>query len=69
MALPSDMQVVPVILFKSDVENIDKLARSLRQSRSEFLRALITDGLVSFLPIRSEERTKELLEEPADITT
>lgn len=48
MALPNDMQVVPVILLKDDVRRIDKLAGSLRQSRSEFLRNLITDGLVAF---------------------
>lgn len=59
MALPEDMQTVQVILFKSDVENIDKMAQRLRQSRSEFLRALILDGLVSFLPSRSVEGTKE----------
>lgn len=59
MALPNDMQVVPVILFKQDVEAIDQLARSLRQSRSEFLRTLITDGLVAFsLPLRSSEETE-----------
>jgi ribbon-helix-helix CopG family protein len=56
MALPNDMQVVPVILFKQDVEHIDQLARGLRQSRSEFLRTLITDGLVAFsLPDRFSE--------------
>ena len=48
MALPNDMQVVPVILLKNDVRRIDKLAGSLRQSRSEFLRNLIADGLVAF---------------------
>jgi hypothetical protein len=59
MALPSDMQVVPVILFKQDVERIDQLARGLRQSRSEFLRTLITDGLVAFsLPIGFSEEPK-----------
>jgi len=59
MALPSDMQVVPVILFKQDVEHIDQLARGLRQSRSEFLRTLITDGLVAFsLPERFSEEPK-----------
>ena len=60
MALPNDMQVVPVILLKRDVEAIDQLARSLRQSRSEFLRTLITDGLVAFsLPTCSPKETKE----------
>lgn len=60
MALPNDMQVVPVILFKYDVELIDQLARSLRQSRSEFLRTLIADGLVAFsLPISSPEETND----------
>jgi len=59
MALPNDMQVVPVILFKQDVEHIDQLARGLRQSRSEFLRTLITDGLVAFsLPERFLEEPK-----------
>lgn len=58
MALPNDMQVVPVILFKRDVETIDQLARSMRKSRSEFLRTLITDGLVAFsLPVCSSEET------------
>jgi metal-responsive CopG/Arc/MetJ family transcriptional regulator len=53
MALPSDMTVVQVVLLKTDVEQIDQIARSLRQSRSEFLRLLITDGLVAFsLPER-----------------
>lgn len=65
MALPNDMQVVPVILFKQDVEHIDQLARSLRQSRSEFLRTLIVDSLVAFsLPTRSSEETKESSEIP-----
>jgi hypothetical protein len=63
MALPNDMQVVPVILFKRDVEAIDQLARNLRQSRSEFLRTLIVDGLVAFsLPSRLSEETNESLE-------
>jgi hypothetical protein len=59
MALPSDMTVVQVVLLKGDVEQIDQIARSVRQSRSEFLRLLITDGLVAFsLPTRSPEETK-----------
>jgi metal-responsive CopG/Arc/MetJ family transcriptional regulator len=45
MALPSDMTVVQVVLLKTDVEQIDQIARSLRQSRSEFLRLLIPDPL------------------------
>lgn len=70
MALPSDMQVVQVVLLARDVERIDQLARSQRQSRSEFLRLLITDGLVAFsLPARSVEETNELVTTPADITT
>lgn len=69
MALPNDMQVVPVILFKQDVERIDQLARSLRQSRSEFLRTLITDGLVAFsLPARfSEEPNDPAKIQPANV--
>lgn len=66
MALPNDMQVVPVILFKQDVEHIDQLARGLRKSRSEFLRTLITDGLVAFsLPIRFSEEPKATEENQA----
>ncbi len=72
MALPNDMQVVPVILLKSDVRRIDKLAGSLRQSRSEFLRTLITDGLVAFsLPDCLSEDTGEAFEnqpQPADVS-
>lgn len=48
MALPNDMTVIQVVLLKDDVRMIDALARNLRQSRSEFLRLLITDGLVAF---------------------
>lgn len=42
MALPEDMQVVPVILFKKDVRKAEQLARARRESRSEYLRKLIT---------------------------
>jgi len=59
MALPNDMTVVQVVLLKDDVEQIDELARNLRQSRSEFLRLLITDGLVAFsLPQRFSKELK-----------
>lgn len=49
MALPDDMQVVPVILLKEDVRAVEKLARERRQSRSEFLRNLIAAALPAFL--------------------
>lgn len=69
MALPSDMQIVPVILNKADVQHIDQLARGLRQSRSEFLRTLIIDGLVAFsLPdCLSEETDKSIRNQSSDL--
>lgn len=66
MALPNDMTVIQVVLLKDDVTRIDELARSVRQSRSEFLRLLITDGLVAFsLPQRFSEEPKMIEENQA----
>lgn len=47
MALPDDMQVVPVILLKSDVQKIERLRKTLRQSRSEFLRNLVAPAIAA----------------------
>lgn len=47
MALPDDMQVVPVILLKSDVQKIERLRKALRQSRSEFLRNLVAPAIAA----------------------
>ena len=60
MALPDDMQVVPVILLKEDVREIEKLARARRQSRSEFLRNLIEAHRPAFfVPARSLGETPD----------
>lgn len=64
MALPDDMQVVPVILLKTDARKAAILARGKRQSRSEYLRNLIADALATFsLPISSLDETEESDEE------
>jgi len=60
MALPEDMQIVQVVLLKKDVERIDAIATSKRQSRSKFLGSLISRRLASFsLPKRFSEETKQ----------
>jgi hypothetical protein len=71
MALPKDMQIVQVVLLASQVEAIDRLARGQRQSRSEFLRLLISDGLVAFSlpPGFSEETIEPSKVQPADPIT
>lgn len=64
MALPDDMQVVPVILLKSDARKAAILARGKRQSRSEYLRNLITEALAAFsVPTSSFDETEESDEE------
>jgi hypothetical protein len=67
MPLPEDMQVVPVILLKRDVERIDAIVNARlhqgRRSRSEFLRDLIVEGLAAFsLPAGFSKETPELIE-------
>lgn len=65
MAIPDDMQFVPVILTKDDVRRIDtlvqqqRLAGDRRASRSKLLRSVITAGLGDFFtPDGSVSRTK-----------
>lgn len=61
MALPEDMQIVPVILFKDDVKKIDKILKAKRRqfsSRSAYLRSVIEAAVSSFsLPSCSLEET------------
>jgi hypothetical protein len=64
MALPEDMQFVPVILNKDDVRRIDELvqqqkrAGDRRASRSKLLRSVIVTGLDAFFsPDGSVNRT------------
>lgn len=59
MALPEDMQVVPVILFKKDVRKAEQLARARRESRSEYLRKLITSHPDFFVAAGSLDETDE----------
>lgn len=71
MALPDDMQVVPVILFKDDVQKIDRIVKAQRRqfsSRSAYLRSIIEDAVSSFsLPSCSVEETRESREkQPAE---
>ena len=68
MALPSDMQTVPVVLLKRDIERIDILRKQQRMSRSEFLRTVIAAAVQPlFLPDCSFEETKTSSKEPITI--
>lgn len=68
MALPNDMQIVPVVLLKRDIELIDALRKQQRMSRSEFLRTVIAAAVKPlFLPDSSFEETPELSKEPITI--
>lgn len=66
MALPSDMQIVPIVLLKEDVRQIDQAARKQRMSRSAFLRSLIEGSRQTFFsPDCFQKETKETSEKTA----
>lgn len=67
MALPSDMQIVPVILLKRDVDKLNALVKTRRwRSRSVLMRELIERALLALPECSANGANQVTAEQPAN---
>lgn len=67
MALPSDMQIVPVILLKRDVDKLNALVKTRRwRSRSVLMRELIERALLALPECSANGANQTPTEQPAN---